>query len=116
MRIEGMQYMRPCENNNNLNQVCFHQLKGNVLKELVEPNGVIFFTKTASAGRSNNQHIGTLGSRISGKLCYCMSKKDASLFQNIADRERCPVNFVGTVTRDGKVVLSELPVQSSGTV
>ena len=37
-------------------------------------------------------------------LCRC---EDVPLLQKIAEREKCPINFVGTVTGSGKIILSE---------
>lgn len=36
----------------------------------------------------------------------CKSE-DAELLKQIAEREKCPINFVGTVTGNGRIILSE---------
>lgn len=94
----------------------YHPIKGNVLKELVEPNGAVFFTKKFQLGDPTINTLELWGAEYQESDAILCRKEDVSLLQSIADRERCPVNFVGTVTGDGKVVLTELPVQTSGSV
>lgn len=80
---------------------------GNVLKELVEPSGAVIFTRKFQLG---DPTIGTLelwGAEYQendAMLCYA---EDVALLKQIGARERCPINFVGTVLDNGKVILSE---------
>ena len=87
-----------------------------MLKELVEPTGAVLFTKKFQLGDPTINTLELWGAEFQESDAILCKKEDVALLQKIADRERCPVNFVGAVTGDGKVVLSELPVQSTGPV
>jgi phosphoribosylformylglycinamidine synthase len=93
--------------------VCF---AGNVLKELVEPNGAVFFTKKFQLGDATINTLELWGAEYQESDALLCRKEDAPLLQKIADRERCPINFVGVVTGDGKVILSERLVKADGIV
>lgn len=82
----------------------------------MEPNGAIIFTHKFSLGDPTINTLELWGAEYQESDALLCRTADAPLLQAIADRERCPVNFVGLVTSDGKVVLSEEPVQPSGPV
>lgn len=82
----------------------------------MEPNGAVIFTKKFQLGDPTINTLELWGAEYQESDAILCRTEDASLLQQIADRERCPVNFVGTVTGDGKVVLTEIPVQPSGSV
>jgi len=86
------------------------------LKELVEPDGAVIFTKKFQLGDPTINTLELWGAEYQESNALLCRKEDVSLIQQIADRERCPVNFVGVVTGDGKVVLSEKDVSVSGPV
>lgn len=80
---------------------------GNVLKELVEPAGAIIFSKNFTLGDPTINALELWGAEYQESNALLCKEEDVEIIQKIADRERCPVDFVGTVTGTGKVVLSE---------
>jgi phosphoribosylformylglycinamidine synthase len=76
---------------------------GNVLKELVEPNGAVIFTKRFQLGDPTINTLELWGAEYQENDAILCKKQDVALVQEIAARERCPVNFVGVVTNNGKV-------------
>jgi len=89
---------------------------GNVLKELVEPAGAVYFTKRFQLGDPTLNTLELWGAEYQESDAILCSQEDVSLLQEIANRERCPVCFVGVVTGDGKVVLSEREFPGEGGV
>lgn len=89
---------------------------GNVLKELVEPKGAVIFTKRFTLGDPTINTLELWGAEFQESDALLCRKEDFAILQKIADRERCPINFVGVVTGDGKVVLSEKPTTLNGPV
>jgi phosphoribosylformylglycinamidine synthase len=89
---------------------------GNVLKEIVEPEGAVIFTKKFTLGDPTINTLELWGAEFQESNAILCKTEDAELLQKIADRERCPVNFVGVVTNNGKVILSEIPVKAGGPV
>ncbi|CAG7828435.1 unnamed protein product [Allacma fusca] len=87
---------------------------GNVLKELVEPNGAVIFTKRFQLGDPTINTLELWGAEYQESDALLCKKEDVPLLQKIADRERCPVNFVGVVTGNGKVILTERDVPAEG--
>lgn len=76
---------------------------GNVLKELVEPSGAVIFSHKFQLGDPTIRTLELWGAEYQENdavLCY---PKDVPLLMQIGDRERCPVNFVGTVLDNGRV-------------
>ncbi|ODN01910.1 Phosphoribosylformylglycinamidine synthase [Orchesella cincta] len=89
---------------------------GNVLKELVEPKGAVIYTKRFQLGDPTINTLELWGAEYQENDAILCRTEDFALLQQIADRERCPINFVGMVTGDGKVVLTEKPVATNGPV
>ncbi|XP_033209922.1 phosphoribosylformylglycinamidine synthase [Belonocnema kinseyi] len=80
---------------------------GNVLKELVEPAGAVIFTKKFELGDPSLSTLELWGAEYQENDAILCRSEDVPLLQQIAEREKCPINFVGTVTGIGKIILSE---------
>ncbi|XP_029169717.1 phosphoribosylformylglycinamidine synthase [Nylanderia fulva] len=80
---------------------------GNVLKELVEPAGAVIFTKNFDLGDPSISTLELWGAEYQESNAILCKSKDADLLKRIATREKCPINFVGTVTGNGKIIVSE---------
>ena len=76
---------------------------GNVLKELVEPEGAVIFTKRFQLGDPTISTLELWGAEYQENDALLCTKEDVPVLKKIGERERCPVNFVGTVTGAGKV-------------
>ncbi|XP_078050163.1 phosphoribosylformylglycinamidine synthase [Augochlora pura] len=80
---------------------------GNVLKELVEPAGAVIFTKKFELGDPSISTLELWGAEYQENDAILCKPEDVDLLKEIATREKCPINFVGIVTGNGKVILSE---------
>lgn len=80
---------------------------GNVLKEIVEPAGAVIFTKKFELGDDSISTMELWGAEYQENNAILCREKDSELLKEISVREKCPVNFVGTVTGTGKIILSE---------
>ncbi|XP_054263875.1 phosphoribosylformylglycinamidine synthase [Macrosteles quadrilineatus] len=104
--------IRACVENPGGNPICsIHDQgaggNGNVLKELVEPAGAVIFSKHFTLGDPSISTLELWGAEYQENDALLCRPDHADLLRQIAARERCPVNFVGTVTGNGRVVLSE---------
>nr|XP_003704098.1 PREDICTED: phosphoribosylformylglycinamidine synthase [Megachile rotundata] len=80
---------------------------GNVLKELVEPAGAVIFAKKFELGDPSISTLELWGAEYQENDAILCKPEDVNLLKEIAAREKCPINFVGTVTGNGKIILSE---------
>ncbi|XP_076232300.1 phosphoribosylformylglycinamidine synthase [Calliopsis andreniformis] len=80
---------------------------GNVLKELVEPAGAVIFTKAFELGDPSISTLELWGAEYQENDAILCAPEDTDLLREIAKREKCPINFVGSVTGNGKIILSE---------
>ncbi|CAB3363848.1 Hypothetical predicted protein [Cloeon dipterum] len=81
---------------------------GNVLKELVEPAGAVIYTDRFQLGDPTISTLELWGAEYQeSDALLCKPGKDAELLRAVAKREKCPVDFVGSVTGDGQVKLIE---------
>ncbi|XP_034937148.1 phosphoribosylformylglycinamidine synthase [Chelonus insularis] len=80
---------------------------GNVLKELVEPAGAVIFTKKFELGDPSISTMELWGAEYQENDAILCKEQDIDILKSIANREKCPINFVGKVTGSGKIVLSE---------
>ncbi|XP_076163080.1 phosphoribosylformylglycinamidine synthase [Ptiloglossa arizonensis] len=80
---------------------------GNVIKELVEPAGAVIFTKKFELGDPSISTLELWGAEYQENDAILCKPEDSSLLKEIAAREKCPINFVGTVTGNGNIILSE---------
>ncbi|XP_043521833.1 phosphoribosylformylglycinamidine synthase isoform X2 [Frieseomelitta varia] len=80
---------------------------GNVLKELVEPTGAVIFTKKFELGDPSISTLELWGAEYQENDAILCKSEDTNLLKEIAAREKCPISFVGTITGNGKIILSE---------
>lgn len=80
---------------------------GNVLKELVEPAGAVIFAKKFELGDPSISILELWGAEYQENDAILCKPEDRNLLKEIAAREKCPINFVGTVTGNGKIILTE---------
>ncbi|KAJ9594363.1 hypothetical protein L9F63_014205, partial [Diploptera punctata] len=80
---------------------------GNVLKEIVEPEGAVIFKNKFQLGDPTITTLELWGAEYQENDAILCRPEDVPLLQQIGHRERCPINFVGTVLNNGKVILSE---------
>lgn len=80
---------------------------GNVLKELVEPAGAVIFTKKFELGDPSISTLELWGAEYQESNAILCKPEDVDLLKQIGEREKCPINFVGKVTDNGKIILSE---------
>ncbi|XP_072940350.1 phosphoribosylformylglycinamidine synthase [Epargyreus clarus] len=80
---------------------------GNVLKELVEPEGAVVFTKEFQLGDPTITTLELWGAEYQENDALLCSKENRPILEEICRRERCPVSFVGEVTGDGYMSLVE---------
>ncbi|XP_025074546.1 phosphoribosylformylglycinamidine synthase [Pogonomyrmex barbatus] len=80
---------------------------GNVLKELVEPAGAVIFTKNFDLGDPSISTMELWGAEYQESDAILCKSEDSDLLKEIAAREKCPINFVGIVTGNGKIIVSE---------
>ncbi|KAL4706552.1 hypothetical protein ACJJTC_015750 [Scirpophaga incertulas] len=80
---------------------------GNVLKELVEPEGAVVFTKEFQLGDPTITTLELWGAEYQENDALLCTKDNRHILEGICQRERCPVSFVGEVTGDGFMSLVE---------
>ncbi|XP_026296488.1 phosphoribosylformylglycinamidine synthase [Apis mellifera] len=80
---------------------------GNVLKELVEPEGAVIFAKKFELGDPSISILELWGAEYQENDAILCKSENTNLLKEIAIREKCPINFVGIVTGNGKIILSE---------
>lgn len=82
---------------------------GNVLKELVEPgySGAIVFSKEFKLGDPTITALELWGAEYQENNAIICAADSRELLEQICERERCPISFVGVVTGHGKVTLVE---------
>ena len=82
-----------------------------MLIELVEPVGTIVFDERLQSTKSADSTLSALElscteyQESNALLC---KPEDVPLIERIGARERCPVDAVGTVTDNGKVIRGDL--------
>lgn len=80
---------------------------GNVLKELVEPEGAVIFAKKFELGDPSISILELWGAEYQENDAILCKSENTNLLKEIAIREKCSINFVGIVTGNGKIILSE---------
>ncbi|KAM4632592.1 phosphoribosylformylglycinamidine synthase [Discoglossus pictus] len=78
---------------------------GNVLKELSEPQGAIIYTGNFQLADPTLSVLEIWGAEYQETNALLMRPADADFLRSVCRRERCPVDFVGRITGDGKIVL-----------
>ncbi|KAI1301642.1 Phosphoribosylformylglycinamidine synthase [Halotydeus destructor] len=80
---------------------------GNVLKELVEPQGAVIYADRFSLGDPTINTLELWGAEYQESNAILVRPEDRTILEKIGKREKCPIDFVGTVTGDGIARLVE---------
>lgn len=80
---------------------------GNVLKEIVDPQGALIYTKNFSLADPTISTLELWGAEYQESNAILIRAEDREMLNKISAREKCPVDFVGVVTGDGSVRLIE---------
>ncbi|XP_075687052.1 phosphoribosylformylglycinamidine synthase isoform X2 [Rhinoderma darwinii] len=78
---------------------------GNVLKELSEPQGAVIYTRNFQLGDPTLSVLEIWGAEYQESNALLIRPEDAEFLQSVCRRERSPVDFVGKITGDGRIVL-----------
>ncbi|XP_041046632.1 phosphoribosylformylglycinamidine synthase isoform X2 [Carcharodon carcharias] len=102
--------LRACIESQDNNPICsIHDQgaggNGNVLKELSEPAGAMIYTSKFKVGDPTLSVLELWGAEYQETNALLMRSKDSAFLRAVCDREKCPVDFVGKITGDGKIVL-----------
>jgi len=76
---------------------------GNVLKEICYPAGALIKVSAFELGDPTLSVLEIWGAEYQESNALLVCAEDRALLKQIADREKCPVSFVGCITDDGKV-------------
>ncbi|KAG8433500.1 hypothetical protein GDO86_017692 [Hymenochirus boettgeri] len=102
--------VRACVERREKNPVCsIHDQgaggNGNVLKELSEPQGAVIYTKNFQLGDPTLSVLEIWGAEYQESNALLLRPSEAEFLRSVCRRERCPVDFVGRITGDGRIVL-----------
>ncbi|XP_067837875.1 phosphoribosylformylglycinamidine synthase-like, partial [Heptranchias perlo] len=102
--------LRACIESRDSNPICsIHDQgaggNGNVLKELSEPAGASIYTSKFKVGDPTLSVLELWGAEYQETNALLMRSKDSAFLRAVCEREKCPVDFVGKITGDGKIVL-----------
>ncbi|XP_043942613.1 phosphoribosylformylglycinamidine synthase isoform X2 [Protopterus annectens] len=86
---------------------------GNVLKELSEPAGAVIYAKNFKLGDPTLSVLEIWGAEYQESNALLLQPHDAAFLRRVCEREKCPVDFVGKITGDGKIVLVDDRVKSA---
>ncbi|XP_019752515.1 phosphoribosylformylglycinamidine synthase isoform X3 [Hippocampus comes] len=78
---------------------------GNVLKELSEPAGAIIYCSRFKKGDPTLSVLELWGAEYQESNALLLHPSDRAFLERVCQREKCPVDFVGNITGDGKIVL-----------
>lgn len=78
---------------------------GNVLKELCEPAGAVIYCSRFKRGDPTLSVLELWGAEYQESNAMLIRQSDRSFLERVCQREKCPVDFVGNITGDGKIVL-----------
>ncbi|ESP01829.1 hypothetical protein LOTGIDRAFT_172386 [Lottia gigantea] len=100
--------IRACIEMKNKNPICsIHDQgaggNGNVLKEIVEPLGAVIKPDRFQLGDPTLSLLEVWGAEYQESDAVLVRPDDSSVLKKLSHRERCPVNFVGTVTGTGRI-------------
>uniref|UniRef100_H3CZV5 Phosphoribosylformylglycinamidine synthase n=1 Tax=Tetraodon nigroviridis TaxID=99883 RepID=H3CZV5_TETNG len=87
---------------------------GNVLKELSEPAGAIIYCSRFKKGDPTLSVLELWGAEYQESNALLLRPSDRDFLERVCQREKCPVDFVGNITGDGKIVLVDDEEQSTG--
>ncbi|XP_067390591.1 phosphoribosylformylglycinamidine synthase isoform X2 [Emydura macquarii macquarii] len=102
--------LRGCVERRKTNPICsLHDQgaggNGNVLKELIEPAGAVIYASRFKLGDPTLSVLEIWGAEYQESNALLLRPSDVAWLQRLGRRERCPLDVVGTVTGDGRVVL-----------
>uniref|UniRef100_A0A8C3FDC7 Phosphoribosylformylglycinamidine synthase n=1 Tax=Chrysemys picta bellii TaxID=8478 RepID=A0A8C3FDC7_CHRPI len=120
--------LRGCVERGKANPICsLHDQgaggNGNVLKELSDPAGAVIYASRFQLGDPTLSVLEIWGAEYQESNALLLRPTDTALLQCLGQRERCPVDVVGTITGDGRIVLVDdleapvtdvVPVKPSG--
>uniref|UniRef100_A0A4W3JTM2 Phosphoribosylformylglycinamidine synthase n=1 Tax=Callorhinchus milii TaxID=7868 RepID=A0A4W3JTM2_CALMI len=78
---------------------------GNVLKELSMPAGAIIYTSKFQVGDPTLSVMEIWGAEYQESNALLSRAEDREFLRSVCEREKCPIDFVGKITGDGKIVL-----------
>ncbi|XP_030626914.1 phosphoribosylformylglycinamidine synthase isoform X2 [Chanos chanos] len=78
---------------------------GNVLKELSEPTGAVIYTSKFKRGDPTLSVLELWGAEYQESNALLLRPSDREFLERVCQREKCPVDFVGRITGNGKIVL-----------
>ncbi|XP_034561977.1 phosphoribosylformylglycinamidine synthase [Notolabrus celidotus] len=78
---------------------------GNVLKELSEPAGAVIYCSKFKKGDPTLSVLELWGAEYQESNALLLRPSDRSFLERVCQREKCPVDFVGNISGDGKIVL-----------
>lgn len=78
---------------------------GNVLKELSEPAGAVIYSSRFKKGDPTLSVLELWGAEYQESNALLLRSSDRAFLQRVCEREKCPVDFVGNITGDGKITL-----------
>ncbi|XP_060112179.1 phosphoribosylformylglycinamidine synthase [Heteronotia binoei] len=78
---------------------------GNVLKELSEPAGATIYASRFQLGDPTLSVLEIWGAEYQESNALLLRPRDATFLRQLARRERCPVDFVGQIVGDERIVL-----------
>uniref|UniRef100_A0A8C4QRP9 Phosphoribosylformylglycinamidine synthase n=1 Tax=Eptatretus burgeri TaxID=7764 RepID=A0A8C4QRP9_EPTBU len=78
---------------------------GNVLKELCEPEGAVMYTSRFQTGDPTLSVLELWGAEYQESNALLMKHEDLHRLRTFCQRERCPIDVVGDITGDGRIVL-----------
>uniref|UniRef100_A0A3Q0RKU9 Phosphoribosylformylglycinamidine synthase n=1 Tax=Amphilophus citrinellus TaxID=61819 RepID=A0A3Q0RKU9_AMPCI len=102
--------LRACLERSSGNPICsIHDQgaggNGNVLKELSEPAGAVIYCDRFKKGDPTLSVLELWGAEYQESNALLLQPSDRSFLERVCQREKCPVDFVGNITGDGKIVL-----------
>ncbi|XP_024134719.1 phosphoribosylformylglycinamidine synthase isoform X2 [Oryzias melastigma] len=102
--------LRACLERSDGNPICsIHDQgaggNGNVLKELSEPAGAVIHCSRFKKGDPTLSVLELWGAEYQESNALLLRPSDRSFLESVCQREKCPVDFVGNITGDGKIVL-----------
>lgn len=78
---------------------------GNVLKELSEPAGAVIYCSRFKKGDPTLSVLELWGAEYQESNALLLRSSDKAFLERVCQREKCPVDFVGNITGDGKIKL-----------
>ncbi|CAJ1060051.1 phosphoribosylformylglycinamidine synthase [Xyrichtys novacula] len=78
---------------------------GNVLKELSEPAGAVIYCSRFKKGDPTLSMLELWGAEYQESNALLLRPSDRSFLERVCQREKCPVDFVGNISGDGKIML-----------